>query len=174
MSAVAKTNPFARALKRVWARIPEGKWLAERELDELLLKAAGAYEGDFARAGALRAQLLSAQALEVRRVDGTRDCEYRRGGWTDWPDPGPGSDAFNAELARVSDQEQARLAALDEQRAHEFNESPLAQQRREIVRLVEETVDRRLAEVLRDMDDPLIARVRARLAADPGDTDDAA
>lgn len=160
----ATVSPLARRLKRLWQALPAGEWLSEDDVDERIIRHERLYEGDRAAAGAVRAQLCSARALIARRVDGSREIEYRKAEtWTEWPDSGYGSDAFNAELRRLSEAEQARLRDLDEQRARELEDSPLAWQRRMMIELIDERVAQKFAELTAGLDDDLLARMRARV-----------
>lgn len=137
-TVMGRANP----LKRLWVRLPAGP-LEERELDEQILLITGHSEGDFAWAGAMRAALVTARAVTVRRTDAGR-LEYVRGEWTDWPENGPGSPGFNAELARRAAEHEAMLKREDEARARELADSPAGRQRQEILDLIDGRIDERV------------------------------
>ena len=126
------------------------------------LRSPGAYEGDLAYASAVRASLVSARAVEVRSV-GQRDLEYRRATWTDWPDPGPGSEAYNAQLRRDHEARERGLREQDKLRAQQLADSPLGQQRQQILDLIDWRVDERVREWLTSLDGDSVSRMRSRL-----------
>lgn len=169
-----RADPLARQLKRTWQQLPSGH-LTERQMDEAIIRARDLYEGDYAGAGAIRASLVNAGAVTVRQGDERGEWVYEKAdAFPELPFNGYGSEPFNRELARLSEQEQARLAALDEQRRLEFERSPWGWQRKQIIALIDQRIDERLGEVLREasLDEQTIARVRGRLAVI--DSDDAA
>ena len=139
MSATTVSSGAARGLKRLWNALPVDRWLSEAQLDELLLRAAGEYQGDHALASAYRDTLVAARALDVRAAaDG---FQFRRAEWIDHPEAGPGSDAFNRQLAA---QHEANLRELDRQRGLALEDSPLAWQRKQLEAWVAGVVTERL------------------------------
>jgi hypothetical protein len=136
-TTVARPNP----LRRLWARLPTGP-LEERELDDQILLITGRV-GDYAWAGAMRSALVSARAVTAtRREDGR--LEYMRGEWTGWPENGPGSPGFNAELARRAAEHEAMLRLDDEARERELANSPAGRQRQDILDLIDSRIDERV------------------------------
>lgn len=152
-------------LKRVWARLPQGRCLSEGELDEQLLEITGNHPGDFAYAAAVRSALVASRCVTVRQLAGSGrpQYEYERSDWTDWPDSGVGSEAYNAQLQRDHEQREAELRRQDEQRAREFASSPMGQQHQQILDLVDRRVDERVREWLTSLDGDSVARMRGRL-----------
>lgn len=143
------------ALKRVWRSLPEGP-LSEREIEEHVLRVTGHYSGDFAWAGAVVGTLVSARAVTVRQ-DERGQAEYVRGEWTDWVDPGPGTDAYNAELARVQGLYEAERDRADRESGRYDNP-----EYGRLVEFVDRRIDDRIAELLGNED--AVVRMRQRLA----------
>lgn len=163
MTTAAPANPLARQLKRVWSQLPAGA-MSERELDDAILRILGRYEGDYAHAGAVRAQLTSVRAVKVRPGDRPRELVYERAAeFIEWPYGGPGSEAFNDYLRQ---QHEETLAGVDRQRAAELEASPWGWQRRAILELIDQRVDERFAALLASLDDDVITRMRARVSRD--------
>jgi hypothetical protein len=119
MSAIL--SPQARAVMRLWQRLPREP-VNERRLDAAILQVTASYEHDYAKAAALRASLLSSGAITMLR-HGNRPEErmYQRvAELPEWPvDNGPGSAAFNADLARRHALHEEELRRQDAERAAE-------------------------------------------------------
>jgi hypothetical protein len=132
-------NAQGKFVTRIWQRLPGGE-LQEQQLDTAIIAAAGIYEGDLALASAIRGTLTASGAVTVRQgSDGA--LVYRRAErLPEWKPIDLGTEAFNANLKRASDQEQQRLRELDRQREREFENSPLGIERQMIIGLVNATV----------------------------------
>ena len=142
MTTATATAGRANWLKRIWNRLPNDEWLTEPAFDELLIEATNS-PGDYAFASAVRTTLVNARAVEVRQRGG-REYEYRRGEWTDWPENGPGSEAYNAELQRQHREHEEIMRQRDELQRQRLADSPLGVQRRQILELIDQAVDARL------------------------------
>lgn len=141
------SQPIAPArgkwLKGVWARIPDRPF-AERELDERILELTGAYAGDYAYAAAVRGSLVAAQAVSVRQGDGGK-LEYRRAvKWIEWPDNGPGSEGWNAEMRR---RHEADMRMLERERELAWETSDAKREQDRLIALIDERIDTRLGEL---------------------------
>jgi hypothetical protein len=157
---LAKIPPAGRRLFRIWQGLPEGP-LSESEMNAAIIKAANLYEGDSAGAQALRTSLLFAEVVTARGGEYQRATEFPV-----WPDNSPGSPAFNAQLARVSEREHEEHAERDRAVQAALENGPFGQQRRETIALIRETVEEmfeeKVAELLRGLDREHVEELRER------------
>jgi hypothetical protein len=145
-------------LMRIWSALPTGP-LGEEELNSSILQAAGIYEGDNAAASALRSSLLLAQALTSRIGESGERQYVRSAEFPDWPDNGPGTDAFNSQIEAAAAAEREMVEAASRVL---YEGSPIARERQEMLALIDERVERKFDELLRKMDKE---GMRERLAA---------
>ena len=124
-------NRQAKFVKGIWARLPAGQ-LTQSELDGHIIRIARLHEGDHAAAQAVRSTLLISKAITARPSSEPGGLVYEKvAALPAWPlDNGPGTPGFNAELDRVRAAEGERFAEIDRQRQLDYENSPLAQQRR--------------------------------------------
>jgi len=156
---LAALPPAGRSLYKVWTALPTGP-LAEDELDAEILRVTGHYEGDNAFASAMRSQLTGASAVTTRR-DGHGAVEYRRAAEFPRHQPnGPGSEAFNKQLAEM---QAAEHAARDRTAQVAYESSLENRQRVDMIALVDRRFHELFGELIKGEDVSVRERLRARL-----------
>src|ERR1700683_1696945 len=149
----------AHYLRRIWAQLPV-EALEERAFERAILKGGGGYEHDHAGASAIRIGLTLAEAVTVRADDNGRRLYQRADEFPEWPDNGPGSEAFNRQLAAGA---RIEHEMLDSARRSAFEGSPVKRERDELVALIDERIDKRIREVFPTTDKPTVAWLRERV-----------
>jgi hypothetical protein len=158
-STEEQLSPEGKALHRLWSALPTSTRLSEPEIELLVCRAAQHPEGDHAWSAAMLSSLVVSGAV-VASQNGAGVSYQRAAEFPVWPDNGPGSPAFNRQLAEEAEAEHElhdrELAAMNAN-------GPVGVQRREITALIDQRFDERINHLARALDRPTIDRIREAL-----------
>jgi hypothetical protein len=161
VDAVSIPHRAAR-LHQLWQRLPAHP-LSERQLEEAILHWLDR-PGAQADAAAYRHMLCGSQAV-IATTNGNGGITYQKAPeFPVWPDNGPGSDAYNRQLAEMAQHEQEQH---DRVSAEVERNAPQNRQREELdarIREVSgEVIDARIDELRRTFESRAVTRARQLL-----------
>jgi hypothetical protein len=139
-AALAGADPNARRLYDIWVKLPDDP-LAERELHKRILEAGNYDPSDDAAASLIRKSLFFVGALRVVMEGSLRKWQPAER-FVSWKPVAFGSEAHNAQQREESER---RHAERDRATAAAIERSEPTRQRREMVALIDERIDARLA-----------------------------